>query len=99
MKIIENIKEYKINTATRSEPRLNEPFIINGHKCKAILREPLKCSDCVFYGFALVLECRSLHCQWNKREDGNDVIFLYIYYENNKKNKFKKWFWSLFNRG
>lgn len=78
MKIIENIKEYKINTATRSEPRLNESFIINGHRYKAILREPLKCSDCVFNGFELVLECRSLQCQWSKRKDGNDVIFIYI---------------------
>ena len=78
MKIIENIKEYKINTATRSEPSLNESFIINGHKCKAILREHLKCFDCVFNGFDLALECRSLQCQWNKRKDGNDVIFLYI---------------------
>ena len=78
MKIIENIKEYKISTATRSEPRLNESFIINGHNCKAILRETLKCSDCIFNGFDLALECRSLQCQWNKREDGNDVIFLYI---------------------
>ena len=48
MKIIENIKEYKINIATRSEPSLNESFIINGYKCKTILKNPLKCSDCVF---------------------------------------------------
>ena len=48
MKIIENIKEYKINIATRSEPSLNESFIINGNKCKTILKNPLKCSDCAF---------------------------------------------------
>ena len=77
MKIIENIKEYKINIATRSEPSLNESFIINGYKCKTILKNPLKCSDCIFYGNIFDLECRSLQCQWHKREDGNDVIFIY----------------------
>ena len=77
MKIIENIKEYKINIVTRSEPILNESFIINGNKCKTILKNPLKCSDCAFYGKILNYECSSLQCQWHKREDGNDVIFIY----------------------
>ena len=78
MKIIENIKEYKIATGLRSEPRLNESFIINGNKCKTVLKNPLKCSDCAFYGKILNFECRSLQCQWYKRKDGNDVIFIYI---------------------
>ena len=45
MKIIENIKEYKINIVTRSEPNLNESFIINGNKCKTVLKNPLNMND------------------------------------------------------
>ena len=97
MKIIRPIAEYSINRNYIHDIEINEKFIMNNNRYIVVLNRALNCKDC---SFNCRIECASVKCAANERSDRKSVSFhIFKDYENNKKNKFKKWFWSLFNRG
>ena len=72
--------------------------IFNLYDIKLIVKEGGQCKSCFFSSD--IKECVKHKCFPFNREDEKSVSFhVFKDYENNKKNKFKKWFWSLFNRG
>lgn len=88
-----------------SKIQTNEPMnydypighIFNLYDIKLIVKEGGQCRSCFFNSD--IKECVRHKCSSFARIDKKSVSFhIFKNYENNKKNKFKKWFWSLFNR-
>lgn len=92
MKIID-----KIHTNESMERDYPIGHIFNLYDIKLIVKEGGQCRYCFFSSD--LKECVKHKCSPFNREDEKSVSFhVFKDYENNKKNKFKKWFWSLFNR-
>ena len=87
-------------TYTNKEGRFEYPIghIFDFNRIKIIVQRNGKCKSCFFTSNLEI--CIKQKCLSFERVDGKSVSFhVFKDYENNKKNKFKKWFWSLFNRG
>lgn len=92
MKIID-----KIHTNESMKRDYPIDHIFNLYDIKLIVKEGGQCRYCFFSSD--LKECVRYKCFSFNRKDEKSVSFhVFKDYENNKKNKFKKWFWSLFNR-
>ena len=91
----------KIISKTHANEPMNYDYpighIFNLYDIKLIVKQDGECKSCFFrsdFTYCVKQKCLSFD-----RIDGKTVSFhVFKDYENNKKNKFKKWFWSLFNR-
>ena len=92
MKIISKINT---NQSENNEYPIGNIFEFND--IKLIVKEGGHCRDCFFSSD--IKECVRHKCSSLDRIDKKSVSFhIFKDYENNKKNKFKKWFWNLFSR-
>ena len=91
----------KIISKTNTNQSENNEYpighIFNLYDIKLIVKEGAQCRYCFFSSD--LKECVRHKCSSFVRIDKKSVSFhIFKDYENNKKNKFKKWLCGLFNR-
>ena len=75
MKIIRPIAEYSINRNYIHDIEINEKFIMNNNRYIVVLNRFLNCKDC---SFNCRMECASVKCAANERNDRTSVTFKKI---------------------
>ena len=87
----------KINTNQLKNNEYPIGHIFELYDIKLIVKEDVLCNSCFFR--LDIMRCAKQTCSSFDRIDKKSVSFhIFKDYENNKKNKFKKWLCDLFSR-